>query len=103
METPQIIPALIVGQPDSVIENIALTNIQITVPGAGTFEDRQIVIENIRDGYPDCLCFGEKLPMYGLFARNVNNLKMYNVNFYTYKKDEREAILLDGVTNFKNI
>ena len=103
MEIPKVIPAMIAGQSDSVIENVALTNIQITMPGGGIQEDREIVIANIRDGYPDCLCFGEKLPVYGMFVRNVNRLQLCNVEFYTYEKDAREAILLDRVTNFKKI
>lgn len=102
IEMPKPVPAIIVGQSDSVIENVAFTNIQITMPGGGTQEDRKIVLENIRNGYPECMCFGEKLPIYGLFARNVNNLKLCNVEFYTYERDERDAILLDKVTCFKN-
>ena len=100
---PCCVPVIIAGQPDSMIENITFSNIQITMPGGGTKDERDIVLNNIRDGYPECLRFGEKFPIYGLFARNINNLKLFNVDFYTYLEDERDDILLDNVVNFKNI
>lgn len=103
VQKPMPVPTIIAGQPDSIIENIALSNIQIIMPGGGTVEDRDIVLPEVRDGYPECVCFGQKLPVYGLFARHVNNLKLFNVEFFTDSPDERDAILLDRVTNYKNI
>ena len=101
VQTPMPIPAIIAGQPDSIIENVSLSNIQITMPGGGTVEDRSIVIPEIRDGYPEGIRFGLKHPIYGMFARDVDNLKLFNVEFFTDSPDEREPILLDRVVNYK--
>lgn len=100
---PLCMPTFIAGQPDSVIENVTLSNINITMPGGGKACDRNIVPPEVRTGYPECTTFGNVLPVYGLFARHVNNLNLYNVNYYTYEEDARDAILTDRVTNYKNI
>lgn len=97
------LPFIIAGQKDSVIKNISLANIQFVAPGGGTAEDRNLKINEVRDGYPIGTRFAEKFPIYGLFARNVDNLKLYNVDFMTEKEDKRDAILLENVTNYKNI
>lgn len=100
---PVCAPTFIAGQPDSVIENVTLSNINITMPGGGTNDDRNIVPPEVRTGYPECTILGSTLPVYGLFARYVNNLNLYNVNYYTYEEDARDAILTDRVTNYKNV
>lgn len=101
--TPHTYPFIIIGQEDSIIKNVSLSNIQFSAEGGGTEEDRDIIIPDLRDGYPECRCIGEKSPVYGMIARYVDNLKLYNVDFYTEKHDEREAIYLDKVTRYKNI
>lgn len=101
--TPHTYPIIMIGQEDSIIENVSLSNIQFEAEGGGTIDDRNIVIPDLRDGYPECRCIGEKAPVFGLVSRYVDNLKLYNVDFYTDKEDARDAIYLDKVTNYKNI
>ncbi|MBQ2773902.1 MAG: hypothetical protein IJF45_06125 [Clostridia bacterium] len=71
--------------------------------GGGTVEDREIVMNEVRDGYPTAKRYGKKSPVYGLFARNVDNLKLYNVDFMTEQPDARDAMLLENVTRFKQV
>jgi len=92
-----------IGQKDSIIENVSMSNIQFEAEGGGTIDDRNIVIPDLRDGYPECRCIGEKAPVFGLVARYVDNLKLYNVDLFTDKEDARDAIYLDKVTRYKNI
>lgn len=99
---PDYLPFIIAGQPDSIIKNVFLSNIQYVAPGGGAAEDRDIKLNVVRDGYPIGTRFGKKFPVYGLFARNVDNLKLYNVDFMTEKKDERDAVLLENVESYRN-
>ncbi len=83
------------------IQNVSLSNVQFTAEGGGTEEDRGIVVPDLRDGYPECLALGKKVPVYGLFARYVQNLKLYNVEFFTQKADARDAVSMENVTHCK--
>ena len=102
-EYPDFLPIIIAGQPDSVITNITMSNIQYTAPGGGTDDDRNIIPAQVRDGYPIGTAFGKRFPVYGMFARHVDNLKLYNVDFMTESEDKRDAILLDNVKRFKQV
>ncbi len=101
--TPIRLPIIIAGLDDSIIKNVSLSNIQFTAPGGGTAEDRNIKMKEITTQYPEPTAFGEKAPVYGLFARNVDNLKLYNVDLMVEKEDARDAILLENVTRFKQV
>lgn len=100
---PQTYPFILVGQEDSIIRNVSLSNIQFTAEGGGTAADRERIVPDLRDGYPECRALGEKTPVYGMVARFVDNLKLYNVEFSTEKEDARDAVYLDAVTRFKNV
>ena len=99
--TPHTYPLILVGQEDSVIKNVSLANVQFTAEGGGTEEDRKLVVPDLRDGYPECLALGKRVPVYGLFARFVQNLKLYNVEFFTEKEDARDAVSMENVTGCK--
>lgn len=92
---PDYLPIIIAGQPDSVIKHVFLSNVQFVAPGGGTEKDRDIKLNEVRDGYPIGTRFGKRFPVYGLFARHVDNLKLHNVDFMTEKKDERDAVLYE--------
>lgn len=103
LRKPVRMPIILGGQEDSVIKNVSLSNIQYVAPGGGTEEDRSLRMNEFRKGYPLVEAYGEKAPVYGLFARNVDNLKLYNVDFLTEEEDARDAMLLDRVTRFKQV
>jgi len=98
---PRTYPFILIGQEDSIIQNVSLSNIQFAAEGGGTEEDRNLIIPDLRNGYPECRALGEKTPVYGMVARYVDNLKLYNVEFTTEKEDAREAVYLDKVTRYK--
>ena len=96
-------PLVIAGQPDSLIRNVSFTNITFCAHGGGTLEDRQIQLPTVRDGYPGSNLFGDKYPVYGLFAIHVDKLRLYNVDFSTELEDKRDDILLMNVKNFTRV
>lgn len=100
---PIHLPCLIIGLPESPIRNVNLSNIQFVAPGGGTEAERNAKLNEVRKQYPQAFAYGKKAPVYGLFARDVDNLKLYNVDFTTDKPDARDAIRLENVTNYKNI
>ena len=56
-----------------------------------------------RTGYPIAMLLADKFPVYGLYARHVDNLKLYNVEFMTENEDKRDAIRLVNVKNYKSV
>ncbi len=96
-------PLVIAGQPDSPVRNLSLSNIIFSAHGGGTAEDREIKLAEVRDGYPGSYLFGEKYPVYGLFAIHVDHFNMYNVEFVTETEDLRDELLLMHVTNYKRV
>ena len=97
------LPFIISGQTDSVIKNVSLSNIIFNAPGGGTREDREITLQNVREEYPMAMAFGKKAPVYGMYAKCVDRLRLYNVDFSTVKADARDAIALHLVTGFKQV
>ncbi len=96
-------PLLIAGQPDSLIQNVTMSNVVFRAHGGGTVEDRDIQLNEVRDDYPGSTVFGPKFPTYGLYALNADNLKLYNVEFSTEYPDARDEMILKNVTNFKRV
>ena len=97
------LPFIISGQEDSVIRNVSLSNVIFSAPGGGLREDSTREMKNVREEYPMALAFGEVAPVYGMFARCVDRLRLYNVDFSTVREDGREAIRLDRVTGFAEV
>lgn len=96
-KAPIIVTSSVVGQPDSFLENITLSNINMTLPGGGTAEDRNIVVPEISDKTPSASAFGTKLPSYGIYFRYVKNLVLNNINIHTLRDDKRECMVFDNV------
>lgn len=97
------LPIIISGQEDSVIKNVSLSNLLFSAPGGGSEEDKKAEFYNVRSEYPMALSFGEKSPVYGMYAKYVDNLRLYNADFSTVSEDARDEILLQNVTNFKRV
>ena len=100
---PKHAPIIITGQPDSFIRNLSLSNITFAAPGGGTENDRNTVVPEVRGESPTRIPAGKKYPAYGMFARYVDNMKLYNVEFMTEKEDARDAIVLENVMRYKNM
>lgn len=97
MTEPVIISSSVVGQSESYLENISLSNINITVPGGGTEDDRSITVPEIPDSTPSASAFGTKLPAYGIYFRYVKGLTTNNINIHTLDEDKRESMVFEKV------
>ncbi|UZO82297.1 glycosyl hydrolase family 28 protein [Aquimarina sp. ERC-38] len=84
---------LITGTPGHKIESVELENIQITLPGGGTVQHKDIVVPEDKERYPEFKLFGV-LPAFGMYARHIDELKSINVTYKTNIKDFRFETLL---------
>lgn len=103
VQCPVPAPVIIAGQPDSIIKNVSMSDIIFSMPGGGTKEDRDIKLPEVRDGYPESIRFGYKTPCFGMIAKDVDNLRLYNVDFSTEKEDARDEAVFVNVTRYKRI
>ena len=84
-------PSLIVSMDETnKIENISLNNINLHVLGGE--RENTVHFPDSKD-YPECHKF--KLPCYGLYAKNVRGLKLYNINYQTKKPDVRASQIIE--------
>ena len=84
----------ITGLPGHPLENISLSNIDITMLGGGS-KLRSAVPEAAGD-YPHAPMFGP-LPASGLYVRHVKGLSLKNVRLRTAKPDKRPTLVLQDV------
>ena len=89
----------ITGTPGYPIEDITLRNISIQYKGGGTLSQASRKFPELGKEYPEPSLLGVN-PSYGLFARHVKGLGLYDVSFTTIKKDERYAIIAEDVHGF---
>ncbi len=87
---------IIAGLKDHPVENVTLSNINITCAGGGSVKDAEREIPENERGGPEPTMFGD-MPSYGLFARHVKGLKLHNVRIETRKPDLRPAIVAEDV------
>lgn len=71
---------------DNKISNVSLSNVNLHVLGGQA--KKETYLPDSKD-YPESSKF--VLPCYGLYVKNVENLRLDNVNFKTEKPDERPA------------
>jgi hypothetical protein len=84
------------GVGDDFLENISLTDVQVTYEGGGTAEEAAVRdVPKIAGEYFEV----GTLPAYGLYARNVKGLMLHNVRFDVHRPDVRPAVVLDHVSD----
>ncbi len=84
----------ITGIPGHPIENVQLSNIQITFEGGGTRAEAAAKVPEHEDHYPECTMFGT-LPAYGFYCRHVAGLELRGVQLRTARPDLRPAVMGD--------
>ncbi len=95
-----ISPSSIVGQPDALIENVLLKNIEIRHPGGGDPNFARVGIDeldkvpDLPNAYPEFSMFRE-LPAWGFYVRHARNITFEEVRLVAAKKDYRRAVILD--------
>ncbi len=90
----------ILGLPENPIQNLNLSNINITFAGNGTQADSQREIPDHFTKYPQSTVWG-KMPVYGFFIRNVNNVRLQNLDLQVAQKDLRSPIWLENVNGLE--
>lgn len=104
-ETRSIIPSIIAGLDESPVEDVRLSDIQISVP-MGVSPDSlktfpAVIPEDIK-GYPENrLTFGTKLPASAFYVKHVKGLVLDGVSVMYTRKDTRPAFFLDDVTGIR--
>lgn len=88
--------ALIVGLPDHKIQDVTLNNIHLYFKGGGTMDQAAIKVPELKTEYPEPSRFGIT-PAYGFFIRDVNDIKIINVETSFIKEDMRPAYILENV------
>ena len=92
---------LINGVPGYPVENLALENIQLELPGGGTAADAKIELPEKEKTYPEWNMFGKVSPASGIYARHVRGVTFKNVQTTVKTPDARpDKIFIDveGVT-----
>lgn len=95
-----ILASSITGIPKCVVEDVSLSNIQVenVLPAGGEWTGH--VVPEAEQAYPEARMFG-MLPVSGLYARHVSELKLANVSFKAAAEEVRPAILLDEVNRVR--
>ncbi|TCD28570.1 glycoside hydrolase family 28 protein [Pedobacter psychrodurus] len=97
-ESQSIIPSVIAGLPESVIQDIRIYNVRLMLPGdVNSTKDFPIRVPENDRGYPENRMFGLKLPANSLYARHVNGLYVTNVSITTQAQDIRPVFVFDNV------
>ncbi len=92
---------IIGGLPDHPIENVFLSDIQITVPGGGTAEEaKRTDIPEEEKRYPENDMFGI-LPCWGFYIRHARGIVLRNVRLELAQPDLRTAFIADDVSDLE--
>jgi polygalacturonase len=86
----------ITGVPGHPIENVCLSNVQLSFEGGGSKQDAAKTVAEQEAHYPEASMFGV-LPAYGFYCRHVVGLKLRDVQLRTLQPDLRHALVCDDV------
>ncbi len=82
-------PSMIIStSAENKIRNVSLTNLTLKVLG-GEDKIEEVLLDKSK--YPECNYF--KLPAYGLYSRNVDNLRLTNISCSVFSHDVRQDIV----------
>ncbi len=86
----------ITGLPDHPIENVRLTDIDLTYAGGGSREDASRTLPELPDRYPESTMFG-RLPAHGLYCRHVSGLTLDRWRVRLASPDQRPPLVCEDV------
>ena len=94
----------ITGITEKRIKSITLSNSRFVCVGGIKDNIEGIVVEELKDEYPESTMFGV-LPSYGLYIRHAENINIHDIDFILESEDKRPAIICDDVIggSFYNI
>lgn len=82
----------ITGIKDSPIMNLSLDNLSLEFEGDSSLQDSPAIPAENRKAYPSCDAYGDRLPAYGFFLRNVNGAHLSRIRLSTISPDARSAV-----------
>ena len=89
---------MITGIPGHYVENVLLSDIEISFPGGGTAQEAGAIVMEDETRYPEQYFFGV-LPSWGAFIRHARRIEFRNVLLHTRAPDQRDMIFLDDVSD----
>jgi len=98
---PKIIASSVTGLEESLLENISLSNIYLTVPGGCDKKTEEIEIPDRPMPTPAAFSYSYLLPAYGIYFKHVKNLKLRNINIGALEADKRNNMVFDFVEGLK--
>jgi polygalacturonase len=84
---------IISGMPESSLENVTLENVRLRFAGGGTLEDAKNDLSSVKNGF-NCDSMG-MTPAYGIYCRNVRNLRLRDVDLAYETDDFRPAVFIE--------
>jgi len=94
--------SLITGIKSSLIENVLMQNMNISMIGGGTVEMANLPVVENEKGYPDAQEFSRTgLPAYGFYIRNAKNITLENVKITPEFEEQRPEFKSGG--NIANV
>ena len=92
---------VLTGLPDMELQDISLTNLDITFPGGGTqIQAERIPVPELldyTDSYPEAASLNGPLPSAGLYLRHIKGLNISNSRFRITTPDARPVILMKHI------
>lgn len=92
-----LITCSITGVEGLLVENVSISNVQISYPGGGDKEMVKMPVPESRRNYPENRMFGCTLPASGFYVRHACNVHFHNVRFSAQKRDERPLFFIEDV------
>lgn len=91
---------IIAGLKDIPVENILVSNVNLTFDGGGKAADSFRKIPEEEQSYPNGRIFGV-LPTYGFYIRHAENVTLTDVQLGFTNEDERPAIICEDISMLK--
>ena len=89
------------------IENVRISNVNVTLEGGGKIEDVGAIPERTRkNNYPEYIFFFDKgakqvYPAYGIYARHMNHVAFEDIHIVTREPDSRPCVFLENAHDVK--
>lgn len=94
-----LIPSSITGIPGTMVENISLSDIQITCLGGGIRAMAERDVPERAGKYPENRMFGHDLPAVAFYVRHARGMHFDNIRVTVLKPDARPLFRLDDAHN----
>lgn len=94
-----MIPTLISGVPNGIIDGVVLRDIFVEHKGGGTLDDANTILREDLKGYPENRMYGKVNPANGLYVRHAKNVTVDNFRVVLQGDDARATVVMNDVSN----